>query len=97
MRRVESRDLRSLERRNMYSIFHALDPDERLPRELILEGRRYRFLDTKLQIAAVLCLPAVALLVFLLGSVHAPPAIVYAAAGMLLGAFFVYVLRHKPN
>ncbi len=29
----------------MYSIFHALDPNERLPRELILEARRYRWVS----------------------------------------------------
>jgi len=40
--RLELRDLRSLERRSMYSIFHPLDPDERLPRELLVEGKRYR-------------------------------------------------------
>ena len=39
-RRLELRDLRSLERRSMYSIFHPLDPDERLPRELLDEGKR---------------------------------------------------------
>src|SRR5260370_424257 len=46
-RRTELRDLRSLERRSMYSIFHPLDMNERLPRELILEGRRHRWLGIR--------------------------------------------------
>ena len=37
---TQERDLRSLDRRSMYSIFAPLDADERLPRELILEGKR---------------------------------------------------------
>jgi hypothetical protein len=40
MRQTE-RDLRSLDRRSMYSIFAPLDPDERLPRELLLERTRF--------------------------------------------------------
>src|SRR3989440_575555 len=43
-RRLEERDLRSLERRSMYAIFHPLDVEERLPRELIHEGGRQRSL-----------------------------------------------------
>lgn len=34
---VEERDLRSLERRSMYSIFKPLDPDEHVSRKLQLE------------------------------------------------------------
>ncbi len=37
MARLEERDLRSLERRSMYSIFGPLDPDERVSRKLRLE------------------------------------------------------------
>jgi hypothetical protein len=40
MRQTE-RDLRSLDRRSMHSIFAPLDPDERLPRELLLERSRF--------------------------------------------------------
>jgi hypothetical protein len=40
MRQTE-RDLRSLDRRSMYSIFAPLDPNERLPRELLLERARF--------------------------------------------------------
>ena len=37
MGRLEERDLRSLERRSMYSIFKPLDEDERVSRRLQLE------------------------------------------------------------
>ena len=37
MGHLEERDLRSLERRSMYSIFKPLDPDERVSRRLELE------------------------------------------------------------
>jgi hypothetical protein len=40
MRQTE-RDLRSLDRRSMNSIFAPLDPEERLPRELLLERTRF--------------------------------------------------------
>src|SRR5207247_10920492 len=68
-RRLELRDLRSLDRRSMYSIFHPLDANERLPRELLLEGKRYRWLEMRhLQIVGFLYLPALILAVVVLGS-----------------------------
>ncbi|HVH63631.1 MAG TPA: hypothetical protein VNA65_08520 [Candidatus Dormibacteraeota bacterium] len=57
MRRLEERDLRSLERPSMYKIFAPLDPDERLPRELLIESRRYRSLG-RTELAGALWLPA---------------------------------------
>ena len=73
-RRLELRDLRSLERRSMYTIFHPLDPNERLPRELLLEGRRHRLMDIRhLEIAAALYLPAlIAAIVALAPSISIP-------------------------
>lgn len=79
----------------MYSIFHALDPEERLPRELILEGRRHRFIDVRLQLATVVFLPAFAAFVFVLGSINVPAVIVFALAGALLCALFALARRHK--
>jgi hypothetical protein len=96
--RLELRDLRSLERRSMYSIFHPLDPNERLPRELILEGRRHRLMDIRhLEIAAALYLPALIVLIVVLGAIHLHPAIVYAVAGVLFAGFFAFVLAYKPD
>jgi hypothetical protein len=58
----EERDLRSLDRRSMYSIFAPLDADERLPRELILEGRRHRIIGRR-ELAGALWLPSLFLIV----------------------------------
>ena len=39
MGHLEERDLRSLERRSMYSIFSPIDEDERVSQELLMEDR----------------------------------------------------------
>jgi len=60
MQRLQERDLRSLERASMYSIFGPLDPNEALPRELLLEAKRYRQVGRR-ELAGALWLPAVVL------------------------------------
>ena len=55
-RQLEERDLRSLERTSMYKIFAPLDPDERLPRELLFESRRHRLVGRP-EVAGALWLP----------------------------------------
>ena len=59
---VREADIRSLDRRRMYEIFAPLDADERLPRELLLEGRRFRSLGRR-EAAGVLWLPSLLLAV----------------------------------
>ncbi len=59
---TEERELRSLDRRSMYSIFAPLDADERLPRELILEGKRHRMIGRR-ELAGALWLPTLFLIV----------------------------------
>src|SRR5260370_24203183 len=82
---------RSLERRSMYSIFARLDPNERLPRELILEGKRHRRIGMRwIELGAVFYLPALMLAVVLLGSAGLNPAIPFAVAGVVvLGVLFL--------
>jgi hypothetical protein len=63
---TQERDLRSLERRSMYAIFAPLDPNERLPRELIMEGKRHRALGRR-ELAGALWLPALFLILFVAG------------------------------
>ncbi len=98
-RRLELRDLRSLERRSMYSIFHPLDPNERLPRELLMEGRRHRLLEWRALLTWVGFLYLPALLVLFLGldsfGVNALIALGAAALGLL--AVYVYVVWSKAN
>src|SRR5438034_7311550 len=84
-RRLELRDLRSLERRSMYSIFHPLDVNERLPRELILEGRRFRWLARRhLELVGVLYLPALILAIVVMGSANLSLLLAFAVAGIAL-------------
>jgi hypothetical protein len=96
--RVELRDMRSLERPSMYSIFHPLDPNERLPRELILEGRRQRFMDFHhREIAGLLYLPALVVATIVLGGMSLNPVIAFIVAAVVLGAFFAFVVGLKRD
>jgi hypothetical protein len=81
----------------MYSIFKPLDPNERLPRELILEGRRYRFLETGslLPILGILYLPILMLGVLLLGSLQVGMLAAFGIAGLTLGAAYLYLLKAR--
>jgi hypothetical protein len=96
--RVELRDMRSLERQSMYSIFHPLDPNERLPRELLLEGRRQRFLDLRhLEVVGVLYLPALIVATIALGTMNLNPVIAFVGAGVVLAAAFGFIVRLKHD
>ena len=76
----------------MYSIFHPLDPNERLPREMILEGRRYRVLErgTLFAIVGVMYLPALMLTVLVLGSLNVNVLLAFGVAGLALAGVWVY-------
>lgn len=93
-RRLELRDLRSLERRSMYSIFHALDPNERLPRELILEARRYRWVSRgKLfTFVGTFYLPGLLLMIILLGSMHVSLPLAFGIGGLGLAGVYAYAV-----
>ncbi len=84
MARSRESDLRSLERKSMYSIFAPLDEDERLPRELLLEGRRYRSLGRR-ELAGALWLPALVIVLALAARVRVNT----AAALILVAMLFV--------
>jgi hypothetical protein len=95
-RALQERDLRSLERKSMYSIFHPLDASERLPRELILEGKRHRLMDIRrLELAGALYLPALMLALVVMGSVGVNPMFAFGVAGLLFAGFLVYVLSSR--
>ncbi len=77
----------------MYSIFHPLDPDERLPRELILEGKRHRFFGLRfMELLGFVYLPALVLGVVVMASLGIKPVVAFAIVGLLVLGFFVYVL-----
>jgi hypothetical protein len=88
---TEERDLRSLDRRSMYSIFAPLDADERLPRELILEGKRNRTLGRR-ELAGALWLPALFLVIALVASAHVNAIDALAAVLLLYGGFWTFIL-----
>ncbi len=98
-RRLELRDLRSLERRSMYSIFHPLDPNERLPRELMLEGRRHRLFEIRslLTWVGVLYLPLLILTFVVLGSLNINATIAVGIVGLALVGVYVYVLSTRAS
>jgi lipopolysaccharide export LptBFGC system permease protein LptF len=78
----------------MYSIFHPLDVNERLPRELVLEGRRHARFDWQLMLTLVgaLYLPALMLMVVVLGSFNVSGLVAFGVAGVALIGVFLYVI-----
>jgi Flp pilus assembly protein TadB len=98
-RQMELRDLRSLERRSMYSIFRPLDPDERLPRELVLEGRRYRWFDKRrlFWLVGIFYLPALMLAIVVLASLKVSMLVAFGVAGIVLLGIFVYAFSARST
>ena len=75
----------------MYSIFHPLDVNERLPRELILEGRRHRLIGIRqLELAGYLYIPMLVLLILVMASLGLNPLLAFGVAGLGLLIFFIY-------
>lgn len=96
MPRLEWRDLRSLERKSMFSIFRPLDATERLPRELIVEGRRHRMIGMRrIELAGALYLPALMLAVVVMGSAGLSPQVAFGVAGVLFVGFLIYAAYGK--
>jgi hypothetical protein len=92
-RPLEERDLRSLQRRSMYSIFPPLDAEEPLTRELVREAKRQRYFSVKrMEVAAFLYLPVLMVVVVVIGSAHLSPLLGFAVAGVLLVGFFLYAM-----
>jgi len=79
----------------MYSIFHPLDPNERLPRELLLAGRRYRWFDHSrvLWIIGFAYLPAFILAVIVMGSLHVNEALELAVICLAFVGLLVFVSK----
>jgi hypothetical protein len=88
---TEARDLRSLDRRSMYSIFAPLDAEERLPRELILEARRHRTLGRR-EFAGALWLPALFLILALISWAKVHTAMAFGGVALLYAGLWAFVL-----
>ena len=89
MPRLEARDLRSLERRSMYSIFAPLDANERLPRELLQGSRRYPRAGRR-ELAVVLWYPIALVLLTIFGAGPYGMAALLAVT-LVLGALVAFV------
>jgi Flp pilus assembly protein TadB len=81
--------LRSLDRERMYTIFAPLDADERLPRELLLESRRHRSVGRR-ELAGALWLPALCLVMVVLGWGRMDSAISFGVVVLLFVTFWVF-------
>jgi hypothetical protein len=88
---TEERELRSLDRRSMYSIFAPLDANERLPRELILEAKRHRSLGRR-ELAGALWLPALFLIIALISWARLSALEAFGIVSLLYAGFWVFIL-----
>jgi hypothetical protein len=75
----------------MYSIFKPLDAHDRLPRELLLEGRRHRVLGRR-ELAGVLWLPALLLVLTLAGAQGMSGLMVMGILALMFIGFAVFAL-----
>jgi hypothetical protein len=94
---------RSLERKRMYTIFAPLDPDERLPREMLQErptggalflglvGRRYGPLGRR-ELAGMLWLPALAAVLVVAGWTNMNGPVAFGLIAFLLLGLVAFVL-----
>ena len=96
MARLEERDLRSLERPSMYKIFAPLDANERLPRELLMEGRRYRAIGRP-EVAGLLWLPSLFIVGTAMGWLNTGTLIALGVITLLFAGFAVFARSDKRN
>jgi len=87
-------ELRSLDRRRMYEIFAPLDADERLPRELLLDGRRFKSLGRR-EAAGVLWLPSLLLSLTAVRWMGGSAPAAVGAAAAVLGALVLFAKSGK--
>jgi hypothetical protein len=75
----------------MYSIFAPLDASERLPRELILEGRRHKTVGRR-ELAGALWLPALLLILTLVAWARVDALTAFSLIALLYAGFWAFVL-----
>jgi len=93
---LTERDLRSLERPGLYRIFKPLDPEEPLPRELLLAARRQRTVGRR-ELAGALWLPGLVAIMVLAQAEHLGWLPSGALICLLLGALTVFAFRRDPK
>ena len=75
----------------MYSIFKPLDPNERLPRELLMESRRYGSIGRR-ELAGALWLPALWAILSVGGWITGDVLVVLGAVALVYAALWTFVL-----
>jgi hypothetical protein len=105
---MKREELRSLERERMYSIFAPLDPEERLPREMLqdrptggalflgLVGRRYGPLGRR-ELAGILWLPALATVITLGAALRVNGIVVLGLVALMLAGFVAFAISGEPD
>jgi hypothetical protein len=73
----------------MYGIFAPLDPDERLPREMVEEGRRYKTVGRR-ELAGFMWFPTVFVLLAVFGWTGPNLVIALIASVCVLGGLFLF-------
>ena len=96
MTTLTERDLRSLERPGLYRIFKPLDPEEPLPRELLLAARRQRTVGRR-ELAGALWLPGLVAIMVLSQVENLGWLPSGALICLLLGALTVFAFRRDPK
>lgn len=94
MERIKEGDLRTLERKSMYSIFAPLDPNQPLPRELLLEAKRHRSVGRR-ELAGALWLPALVLVITAGAWKHLSANEMLAAVLLMFIGFGVFALSDE--
>jgi len=89
---LSERDLRSLDRPRMYTIFKPLDPEEPLPRELLLAARRQRTVGRR-ELAGALWLPGVVAIMLLAQAGHLGVVPAGALLALLLVGLTVFAFK----
>jgi hypothetical protein len=80
----------------MYAIFHPLDVEEPLPRELIHQGWRERMCEIHLlELTAALYLPALIMAMIALGSAHVNALLGFVVMSSLFAGFLIYALSAR--
>jgi len=90
--------LRSLDRQRMYTIFAPLDDNEPLPRELLLEAKRYKRLGRR-ELAGALWLPALVVVTLVEGWMQMQTVVAIGLVALLLIGFVVFAFSgdRKPR
>lgn len=87
-------ELRSLDRRRMYEIFAPLDANERLPRELLIEGRRFRSVGRR-EAAGLLWPPSLLISITAVTWMGGGGLMAVGAAGVALGALALFAMSDR--